>query len=64
MVVSRAGERRPVSGTLGAPHEPLSRRDAEKVHMKQAREVVDALEHAGIVSTKQSRAHTKKLGSR
>ena len=53
MVVSRAGERRPVSGTLGAPHEPLSRRDAEKVHMKQAREVVDALEHAGIV-TKQS----------
>ena len=49
MVVSRAGERRPVSGTLGVPHEPLSRRDAEKAHIKRAREVVDALEHAGIV---------------
>ena len=53
MVVSRAGERRPVSGTLGVPHEPHSRRDVEKAHKKQAREVVDALEHYGIV-TKQS----------
>ena len=35
------------------PYEPLSRSDAEKAHNKQAREVVDALEHAGIV-TKQS----------
>ena len=50
MVVSRAGERRPVSGTLGVPYEPLSRSDAEKAHNKQAREVVDALEHAGIVT--------------
>ena len=49
MVVSRAGERRSVSGTPSVPHEPLSRRDAEKAHIKQAREVVDALEHAGIV---------------
>ena len=50
MVVSRAGERRPGSWTLGVPRGPLSRRDAEKAHKKQAREVVDALEHADIVN--------------
>ena len=50
MVVSRAGERRPGTWTLGVPRGPLSRRDAEKAHKKQAREVVDALEHADIVN--------------
>ena len=50
MVASRAGERRPGTWTLGVPRGPLSRRDAEKAHKKQAREVVDALEHADIVN--------------
>ena len=50
MVVSRAGERRPGTWTLGVPRGPLSRRDAEKAHKKQAREVVDALEYADIVN--------------
>ena len=50
MVASRAGERRPGSWTRGVPRGPLSRRDAEKAHKKQAREVVDALEHADIVN--------------
>ena len=50
MVGSRAGSRRPVSGTQGVPHEPLSRRDAKKACWKQVDDVVGALEQAGIVN--------------